>query len=484
MLRNAPPPGMNWRGNIVDMKDLGKTRLGQYSCGVVGRNSYGVAGRSPSDASELYTEFQHHVQRWQRDQSHSKLASVEEILPAAGTESASELLDLGMMILESGDFETRWEVAKLLPELGAIAIAPLLQILADPQAEEELRWFAGQILKQFQEPTVIATLAHVLRTPESQDLQRLAAEILGSFGKSALPIVEELVASEKTRKLGVYALSHIHHPDVVSILLNLIPDTDPQVYTLGLEILSDFDDPRTIPPLIGGLNHLTAQVRRAAVVGLGVRAETQGTPRAGADRIVKELHDRLWDFNLEVCQQAAIALGRWQTLGAAISLQTILHSQNTPEALKLTAIQALGWIATHPAETVSEPKSLAFQSLLEALGSPEESLRLELIRVLGQLSHTELQRQATERLIQVLAGENRVAVQAGIALSLGYLQQPEGISALIGLLAEPEIKVRLHAIASLKTFGTLAYAQLQAMREDKGISLSLQEGVAIALQEW
>jgi hypothetical protein len=55
---------------------------------------------------------------------------------------------------------------------------------------------------------------------------------------------------------------------------------------------------------------------------------------------------------------------------------------------------------------------------------------------------------------------------------------------LIELLVEEEITVRLHAIAALKTFGDRAYKQLQDLNQRANLPTALQQGLAIALQEW
>ena len=61
-----------------------------------------------------------------------------------------------------GDFHQRWDVAKLLPKFGREAIAPLLEILADEDADEELRWFVVRSLGSFDSPEAIAALVELL----------------------------------------------------------------------------------------------------------------------------------------------------------------------------------------------------------------------------------------------------------------------------------------------------------------------------------
>lgn len=425
---------------------------------------------------QLYAEFQRQVERWK------ELGVAEDV---------SQILDLGLQVLVAGDFQARWGVAKVLPELGAVAIAPLLELLTDEEEDEELRWFAGSILEKFNQPVVIAGLVEVLKTTESEELRALGSDILGSFGDSALPVLLELLDNPMTRELAVRALMRIRHPDVISALLRVVPDDRPQVYALALEGLSYFQDPRVVPALMTGLDHLMARVRSAAVVGLGLRSDRYSMSWVSREQVVGKLRDRLWDFNLQVCQQAAIALGRLATLEGAIALSTVLGADCTPETLQQSAIQGLGLIL----DSDSEVAHFALETLLESLLTARysETVTLEMVKGLAQVQPRELRERVTIAFIQGLNLEFSPRVKGEIALSLGDLRcdycssdgsHYRALVSLIELLAEDEIVIRLHAIAALKQFGDLAYKQLQDLNQRANLPTGLQQGLAIALQEW
>lgn len=61
------------------------------------------------------------------------------------------LLELALSILEMGDFQQRWEIAKVFVRLGNVAITPLIDILQDEDASE-LRWYAVRILGDLKNP--------------------------------------------------------------------------------------------------------------------------------------------------------------------------------------------------------------------------------------------------------------------------------------------------------------------------------------------
>src|SRR4028118_1555477 len=74
-----------------------------------------------------------------------------------------QVLNLALDVLDAGDFQERWEVAKVFPKLGAIAIAPLIELLEDDEADLEMRWFAARILGEFNDPVVVTSLVELLR---------------------------------------------------------------------------------------------------------------------------------------------------------------------------------------------------------------------------------------------------------------------------------------------------------------------------------
>src|SRR4028119_1776123 len=97
-----------------------------------------------------------------------------------------QVLNLALNVLDAGDFQERWDVAKMFPKLGSRAIAPLIEILEDEEAELELRWFAARILGEFNDPVVVTSLVELLRTSEDEELIEMAAAALTNLGSSAI----------------------------------------------------------------------------------------------------------------------------------------------------------------------------------------------------------------------------------------------------------------------------------------------------------
>ncbi len=93
-----------------------------------------------------------------------------------------QAVSLAIQALEWGDFQDRWEIAKVLPNLGNGAIAPLIAVLEDEDADTEPRWFAARILGKFDRPEVIQALVQLVKNSD-EELSQIAAETLGNLAK-------------------------------------------------------------------------------------------------------------------------------------------------------------------------------------------------------------------------------------------------------------------------------------------------------------
>ncbi|HEY9601670.1 MAG TPA: HEAT repeat domain-containing protein [Allocoleopsis sp.] len=383
-----------------------------------------------------------------------------------------QVLNLALALLEFGDFQERWDVAKLFPKIGTIAIAPLIEILADGEAEVEVRWFAGRILGEFNHPNAIAALVNLLRTADDEDLAAMAANALSNLGSHAIDALTDLLASPETRWLATTALSQIRRPEIVEPLLGVVRDSDMSVRAVAIEALSSFHDSRIPPILLEALNDRGARVRKEAVIGLGLRTDLWDELD-----LLNRLKPLLYDFNPDVCQQAAIALGRSAKDEAAEALFNVITSPATPVPLKIEFIRALGWIRT----------TKALDYLQQALAHVSVEGVQEIVRALGHTEEPVFKQKAAQILIDFLnsghPARQTASVKQAIAQAWGQLGEEVTIDALVALLADPAPSVKLHAIAALKNFPA-AYQQLEQLSDDEALTPALKEGVAIALAEW
>lgn len=414
-----------------------------------------------------------------RNQGVSSLSNEGKEARALAMNSTTETtLALALQVLECGDFQARWDVAKLFPNFGPVAIVPLIELLQNEAADVESRWFAARILGQFNHPTTIQALLEMVRQAEDEDLSRIAAETLAGLGATAIAALTDLLQAPATRLLAVQALAQIRCSDTIEPLLKLVDDLQPEVRARAIEALGNFHDPRIAPVLVQALEDRSGAVRRVAIAGLAVRADL-----ATEFDLVRRLTDRLWDVNLEVCEQAINALGRIGTDAAATALAQGLRSPNIPVSLQLAIVRALSWIGN----------SLALNYLEAALQELTQTdaylVCQEIVIVLGRWVTPALRSQAVGILINLLQSGHAVLDQVGVkqslALALGELEQSQALDPLITLLADTDGSVRLHAIAALKRLNAqLAHERLELLSTQETVPRLLQQGVALALREW
>ena len=275
--------------------------------------------------------------------------------------------------------------------------------------------------------------------------------------------------------LGVRSLAYIRTKETIAPLLSVVRNSDVEIRAIAIEALSSFHDPRIPPVLVDALNDIAAKVRKEATIGLSFRSDLREELN-----LVDLLLLRLYDFSMDVCLAAANGLGRLGTDRAAAGLFQVLQSPHTPIILQIEIVLALGRVGTHASleylrQVFDRTDAIAvWQETINALGRIEQlSLRSPAANILSGLLQADRPAAQHDKLKQA------------IALSLGQLGEIQAIAPLIQLLAESDLAVKLHAISALKQLNSaVAYQQLTQLANDATISPQLQQGVAIALQEW
>lgn len=352
-----------------------------------------------------------------------------------------EALEVALKILEWGDFQQRWDVAKIFPKFGAIALKPLIEIVADEEAILEHRWFAARLLGKFNYPEAIAALVDLLKTTDDEDLANIASNSLAELGKSSIEGLSNLLSIPESRVLATTALAKIGTPEAIEPLFRVVNDPDVGVRSSAIEALTSVRDPRIPPLLIAALKDPAAAVRKEAITGLGVRTNLK--EELDLVGLIKPL---LYDFNWEVCQQAAFALSRQKTDEAAAALFEVLNSSATPPILQTSLIHGLAWMET-----------LASLSYLEvSLSRVAPEAVLEIVRVLGRIETANLKPKAAQILLNFFYSKNylveAIPIQQALAHAWGQLGEAMAVDALLELKEKEDKRVSLHAIAALKNF--------------------------------
>jgi HEAT repeat protein len=386
--------------------------------------------------------------------------------------------------LEQGDFQSRWEIAKQIPDFGEAAIAALVDLLHKTPEDPELQWFIARILGEFQHPESVIALVNLLESAEDEEVMEMATQMLTQMGPRAIAALTSLLDKPESRAVVVPALAQIQNVAMIPCWLSVMADPDARLRAIAIETLGRFHDPRIVPALIQGLQDVSAKVRQEAIAGISYRAPLF---LAQDHDPVALIQPSLQDFDLQVCQQAVLALGRLATDAAAQALLVTATATNIPVSLKLTIVEALGQIGSHQSiEFLQQLWPYSPQSL-QILDDSHPVLARAIITALTLNHQTGLQAKSSSVLIHCLHHQpcSDPAISKAIASALGQLGTAQGMPELIGLLGTPDLGVRLHAIAALKQIAPdHAYRQLQALAQDKSLERKLKEGVAMALEEW
>jgi len=359
-------------------------------------------------------------------------------LALAQIEGNQQVLDLTLQILTQGDFEQQWEIAKIFPKLGEIAMLPLVRMIHDSEADLENRWFAARILGGFDRPPAIAALIEIICTDEDAELTAIA---IGSLTKIGTPAISALTAILATpgatiqRGMAVTILAQIRHSQTIEPLIQVIDDPDPQLRTTIVEALGSFHDARIPPLLLAKLTDVAASVRKAAVVSLSLRSDL-----AIELNLSQQLRALLSDLDFAVCEATALGLSRLPDPRVVGILAEVLNSPRFPDRLKSAVILALGWIGS----------VAAIDSAIAALDKIDADLAPEII--VG-ISKTERERvYASQQLVAYLYSRDLSAhpplVKQELAAALGNLGNIATVPALVELANDRDERVRLHAITA------------------------------------
>jgi HEAT repeat protein len=341
----------------------------------------------------------------------------------------SELvLDIALQVLIQGDFDQQWEIAKIIPKLGDIAVQPLLDLLNDPDIDIEDRWVVARILGEFDRPQVITALIELIQQQEDLELTEIAISALTKIGIPAISALTELFATPN-RNAAITILAQIRHSRTIEPLIQVINDPDPQLRSLIVEALGSFHDPRIPPLLITKLTDVAATVRKAAITALCLRSDL-----AAELDLSRHLRPLLFDLNLAVCQATALGLARLPDELNIEVLGSLLLSSQTPIELQSSVILALGWIGTMP----------AIDNLMAAFSRVAPSVAPEIAIAIGKTDREQIYAsQVLADRLQTL-DPSATIIRQEIATALGNLGNSAIVPDLILLLNDPDDRVKLY----------------------------------------
>ncbi len=349
------------------------------------------------------------------------------------------VLDIALQVLIQGDFDQQWEIAKIIPKLGDIAVQPLLDLLNDIDIDPEDRWVVARILGEFDRPQVVTAAIELIQQQEDPELAEIAIDALTKIGVSAISALTDLFDTPN-RHTAIATLAKIRHSKTIEPLIQVIDDPDPLLRSLVVEALGSFHDPRIPPLLITKLTDVAPSVRKAAVTALCLRSDL-----AAELDLSQHLRPLLFDLNLAVCQATALGLARLPDRLNIEVLASVLLSPQTPPELQSSVILALGWIGTRS----------AIDNLMAAFPDVAPSLAPEIAIAIGKTDREQIY--ASQVLADCLqrVDPSAAIIKQEIATALGNLGNPDIVPDLVRLLSDPDDRVKLYAMNAISKLSNI-----------------------------
>lgn len=196
------------------------------------------------------------------------------------------------------------------------------------------------------------------------------------------------------------------------------------------------------------LKHSATQLRARAALAIGRIGDKRGT--AALLALLQTEQDDA------VRHDAAFALGEIEDAQAVPALLEFLTADKYPLAVRARFVEALGKIASIPANVEALGQAVVAQineRLIEQLPAPPAALTAEQ-NLLVSLTITALMRLRATAAVAPLAGQMKAddaGIRAQAANALARLRQPlnEAVSDLIAALQDPEANVRANAARAL-----------------------------------
>ncbi len=365
--------------------------------------------------------------------------------------NGAEILAWSLQVLTQGDFADSWQVAKVLPKLGDLAVQPLLDLLQNTELEAATHWCVGKILGESRSALVVAGVIEQLSQDPPAELAEILVRVLTDLGTPAIQQLTQLLAISHQRQSAVLALGQIRHSQTIEPLISVVSDPDSVIRRVAIEALGSFHDVRVPPVLITALTDFDSNVRRLAVVSLGMRPDLT-TEMQLVDRIAPLLQDPYPGVYLA----ASRALGRMGNEAAAIALEDCYQRTTCPVDLRKQIVSAWG--------AIDLPITLDY--LGQVLWSADTETALVAIRALDRLKN---QQPAVAKLlakyIQNPAANNSPRLRQELTAVLGNMPDSLGVESIVWLLADPDKRVRWQATYCLQQGNSAVMEKLQQLAQ-------------------
>gem|GEM_PF-1204722 len=220
---------------------------------------------------------------------------------------------------------------------------------ADESRKPEQRKVALDAVATVASPSVLDTLADVLREGDIQTITEVAELLIKFEDKSVQPLIRVLKDSEDllVRRVTFEALENIGKDAILSLINDLEKYNPWHMYRNIVSILAEIGNRSIIQSLARFIKHQNPEVRRETIKAVS-RIRTPET----VSLLVEALNDR----DEQVQREACLGLGRMRDVSTAPVLVDVVkpprsfhRERHRSNAVKAAALWALGEIGDHSA---------------------------------------------------------------------------------------------------------------------------------------
>ena len=287
-----------------------------------------------------------------------------------------------------------WQTASFaLDDFGKLAIKPLTEALKNP--DPNIRKGAAYTLGEINDASAVPALSEALKDPEI-NVRNQIVESLGGIKDPAVldPIIKILKTDPESsiRRTALASLAlrgAIKDPRVVPALIEALKDPDINVGKAAASSLGDVgpDAKDAIPALIEKTKDSSSDMRKIAVVSLG---------KIGDKSTVPALIEKLKDGNIDVMTASADALVK---IGVPAAPALIEALKSPDKSIRISAAEVLGTIygpfsvgripieiseTGEITEMSLDPKAV-LSALIEASRDPETDIRLAVTQSIDKI---------------------------------------------------------------------------------------------------
>jgi len=376
------------------------------------------------------------------------------------------------VLLRDGDAATSGAAAAAL---GTIATLPALAVLSEARPRATGIQL-DQILDATQ--TCAARLTSTgnreaawkvyqeLNRPDQPTMTRIGAlrGMVSIGGEKAISQVLAALSSQdgKLQAASIRLLNSLPGENMTSIMMEQIPKLSLPAKVQMVSALADRGDRKALPVVVQACHSSEAELRQAALAGLGKLGDSSVVPLLTESLVTQE----------DTVREAA-RLSLYRLRGADVDASILQGLETAPTLVKVELIRALG----------ERSVESATQTLFKTTKDPSPEIRRESIRALRELAGPQDVPALLEVLSSVKSDQERGEAERALTAGIRKAESPDVFPVLTGYMANDNVPFRGSLLQVLGGLGNNDGLPLlkKTLKEDNP---DLKRSAILALSEW